>query len=79
MVRNITTYYYPYLISWYNEKDNQNYIIQLNGTEIIINNLLKDSKYFESEANAEYNGGFIYNSNNIDYLCACMCSLKIIF
>jgi len=72
MVRNITTYYYPYLISWYNEKDNQNYIIQLNGTEIIINNLLKDSKYFESEDNAEYNSGFIYNSNNIDYLCACM-------
>jgi len=72
MVKNIITYYYPYLISWYNEKDNQNYIIQLNGTKIIINNLLKDSKYFESEDNDDYNSGFIYNSNNIDYLCASM-------
>ena len=72
MVRNIITYYYPYLLSWYNEKDSQNYIIQLNGEKIIINNLLKDDKYFESEANSDYNNGFIYNSNNIDYLCTCM-------
>ena len=72
MVRNIITYFYPYLLSWYNEKDSQNYIIQLNGEKIIINNLLKDDKYFESEASADYNNGFIYNSNNIDYLCTCM-------
>ena len=75
MVRNIITYYYPYLLSWYNEKDSQNYIIQLNGEKIIINNLLKDNKYFESENNGDYseynNNGFIYNINNIDYLCAC--------
>ena len=71
MVRNIVTVYYPYLLSWYNEKDSQNYIIQLNGEKIIINNLLNDDKYFESEDKAEYNNGFIYNSNNLDYLCAC--------
>jgi len=71
MVRNIVTEYYPHLLSWYNEKDSQNYIIQLNGEKIIINNLLNDDKYFESEDKAEYNNGFIYNSNNLDYLCAC--------
>ena len=72
MPRNIITHYYPYLLSWYNEKDSQNYIIQLNGEKIIINNLLKDEKYFESEDTVDYNNGYIYNSNNIDYLCACM-------
>lgn len=72
MVRNIITYYYPYLLSWYNKKDSQNYIIQLNGEKIIIDNLLKDDKYFESEDNDEYYNGFIYNNNSIDYLCACM-------
>ena len=72
MARNIVTEYYPFLLSWYNEKDNQNYIIQLNGLKIIINNLLTEDKYFESEDQADYLNGFIYNSNNIDYLCACM-------
>lgn len=71
MIRNIITYYYPYLLSWYNEKDRQNYIIQLNGRKIIINNLIKDEKYFESEDKVDYSIGFIYNCNNIDYLYTC--------
>ena len=72
MIRNIITEYYPYLVSWYNEKDSQNYIIQLNGEKIIINNLLKDDIFFEStlESYTEYNNVYIYNNNNIDYLCS---------
>ena len=74
MIRNIITDYYPYLLSWYNKSDGQNYIIQLNADKLIINNLLWDDKFFESKTEnyIEYDNGFIYNFNNIDYLCACL-------
>ena len=46
--------------------DSQNYIIQLNGDKFIINNLLRDDKFYESKTEyyIEYDNGFMYNFNN---------------
>ena len=60
-----------YLLYWYNQKDNKNYFIQLANGKILINNLLKNELYAEL-VNYKYSfhsTGFIYNKNNIDYLC----------
>ncbi len=60
-----------YLLYQYNQKDNKNYFIQLAKGKILINNLLKNELYAEL-VNNEYSfdsTGFIYNKNNIDYLC----------
>ena len=58
------------LISWFNSKNNKYYIIQLGKVKIIINGLI-DDKYYELIKQNEYRffSGFIYNKNNIDYLC----------
>ena len=60
-----------YLISWYNKKNNKNYIIELGFTKIIITNLLEDELYFKYEdGNSPLNHkGFIYENDNKDYLC----------
>ena len=60
-----------YLLYWYNKKDNINYIIQLAFGKIIINDFLGDKLYTElvNNENSDYNSGFIYNKDNIDYLC----------
>lgn len=61
-----------YLLSWYNEQNNNVYIIECCDNKITINNLLKKENYcdFESEIEGEeFLSGFIYSKNNIDYLC----------
>ena len=60
-----------FLLSWYNKRNNQNYIIQLANKKIYINNLLEDELYCElinKPENSQYSG-FIYNNDNNDYLC----------
>ena len=61
-----------YLLSWYNNQNNKYYIIQLAFKKIIISDLLKDELFFELIDKYEYYhySGFIYNQNNIDYLCS---------
>ena len=68
-----------YLLSWYNKKNNNYYIIELGWDKIIAHNLdkiiRKDSKeeYFEliqsTEEEFSHLSGFIYNKDNNDYLC----------
>jgi len=60
-----------YLLYWYNKKDNKNYIIQLALGKIIINNFLENKLYAELSNKCCYinYSGFIYNKDNIDYLC----------
>ena len=61
-----------YLLSWYNQKNKKYYILQFAYKKILINNLLEDELYSElSDQNEYYHySGFIYNKNNIDYLCS---------
>ena len=61
-----------YLLSWYNNKNNKYYIIQFSFKKIIINNLLEDELYSELIQEPEDNhfSGFIFNKDNIDYLCS---------
>jgi len=68
---NINNIYY--LLSWYNKKNNKYYIIQLAYKKIIIiNNLLKDELYSEliHQPESGHLSGFIYNTDNNDYLCS---------
>ena len=60
-----------YLISWYNKKNNNYYIIQCAYKKIIIDNLVRDELYSELIDKYEYYhySGFIYNKDDIDYLC----------
>ena len=61
-----------YLLSWFNKKNNKYYIIQIASEKIVINNLLEDELYSElinQPENIHYSG-FIFNKNNIDYLCS---------
>ena len=64
---NISIYY---LLSWYNKRNNNYYIIQFSFKKIMINNLLEDELYSEfiHEPEVEHFSGFIYNKNYIDYL-----------
>ena len=61
-----------YLLSWYNKKNDKNYIIQFSCKKIIINNLLEDELYSELkyEVESNYLSGFIFNKDNNDYLCS---------
>ena len=63
------------LLSWYNKKNNNYYIIQLERHRISIVNLFKNEIYWESVSkidtfdNEEYfRSGYIYYNNNKDYL-----------
>ena len=59
-----------YLISWFNSNNNKYYVIQLGKVKIIINSLIDDEYYELIKQNQyRYFSGFIYNRNNIDYLC----------
>ena len=60
-----------YLLSWFNQKNNKYYIIQFAFKEIIITNLLEDELYgeFMQEPEDNHLSGFIYQKENIDYLC----------
>ena len=71
-IHNSNTYVIWYLLSWYNKKNNINYIIELSSRKIVINNLLEDELYAELVHLPEHNhySGFIYNENENDYLCS---------
>ena len=61
-----------YLLYWYNKNDNKNYIVQLAYGKILIHNFL-ENKLYAKLVNYKYSfhqSGFIYNKDNIDYLCA---------
>ena len=60
-----------YMLSWYNNYDENVYIIELCDTKISISNLLKKKNYcvFESEfEKEEYLTGFLFNKDDNDYL-----------
>ena len=61
-----------YLLSWYNKNNNKYYIIQFTFKAILINSVLDDELYCELIQEPEDNhlSGFIYNIDNIDYLCS---------
>jgi hypothetical protein len=61
-----------YLLSWYNKNNNKYYIIQFTFKAILINAVLDDELYCELIQEPEDNhlSGFIYNIDNIDYLCS---------
>ncbi len=61
-----------YLLSWYNKNNNKYYIIQFTFKAILINAVLDDELYCELIQEPEDNhlSGFIYNIDNVDYLCS---------
>ena len=61
-----------YLLSWYNKNNNKYYIIQFTFKAILINSVIDDELYCELIQEPEDNhlSGFIYNIDNIDYLCS---------
>ena len=68
-----------FLLSWYNKKNDNYYIIQFSKHGFGIHNELKEEVYFEQgqyfdneyEKEKEFNNGFIYMKDNDadDYLC----------
>lgn len=61
-----------YLFSWYNEQDDEKYIVECCDGKISINNLLKKENYctFKSEIEGEeFLTGYIFSKKNVDYLC----------
>ena len=68
--KSINNYTY-YLLYRFNKKNNENCIIECCESKILIHNLLKDEIYAElkTEKESRHFSGFIYNKNEIDYLC----------
>ena len=62
-----------YLLSWYNKKKNQYYIIQFGNESIVINNLLRDELYsiFIQKQEGLHYSGFIYKKDDNEYLLSC--------
>ena len=68
-----------FLLSWYNKKNDNYYIIHFSKHGFGIHNALKEEVYFEQgqyidnhyEKEIEFNNGFIYMKDNDadDYLC----------
>ena len=61
-----------YLLSWHNEDNYNDYIIECCDGKISINNLLKKENYCDlvsDREGEEFLSGFIFSKNNIDYLC----------
>lgn len=58
-----------YLISWYNKRNKNHYIIQLGNYVMWIDNLLNDEFYYKSFICNLYFSGFIYTEGKSDYLC----------
>ena len=71
-IENSNNYSVFYLLSWYNNKDNNYYIIQFSFEKLIVSNLLNGSLYneFNTGNQTDYRSGIIYNIKNIDYLFA---------
>ena len=70
-IKNSNNYYICYLLSWYNKKNNNYYLIEFAYKKIVINNILKNDLYCEliKEPEIFHNSGFIFNKRNNDYLC----------
>jgi len=70
-INNSNNSYISYLLSWYNKKNNKYYLIELAYKNIIINNILENELYCELKNDLEtyQNSGFIFNKDNIEYLC----------
>jgi len=62
-----------YLLSWFNKKKSQYYIIQFGKENIVINSLLKNELYSEfiQKPKGLYYSGFIYKKNDNEYLLSC--------
>jgi len=62
-----------YLLSWYNKKDSQYYIVQFGNESIVINSLLKNKLYSEFIQKPEglHYSGFIYRKADNEYLLSC--------
>ena len=71
-IHNSNTYKVWYLLYWYNKNDNKYYIIELVNKKIVINDLLENEVYCEliQEPEHHHYSGFIYNRDDIDYLCS---------
>lgn len=70
-INNTNNNYTYYLLYWFNKKNNEHYIIECCENKTSIHNLIKDEIYAELKATNEgrHFSGFIYNKNDIDYLC----------
>ena len=70
-INNTNNNYTYYLLYWFNKKNNEHYIIECCENKTSIHNLIKDEIYAELKATNEHRhfSGFIYNKNDIDYLC----------
>lgn len=75
VIQNTNKYNTYYLLYWYNEIDDNNYIIELSNEEVYIYNIIDDNIYFTFNlANFYYsniNCGFIYKKNKTNYLIVC--------
>ena len=62
-----------YLLSWYNKRSNQYYIIQFGNESIVINSLSNNELYSEFIQKPEdfHYSGFIYKKNKHEYLLSC--------
>ena len=71
-IHNSNNYKVWYLLYWYNKNENKYYIIEFANKKIIINDLLENEVYCELIQEPEHNhySGFIYNRDDIDYLCS---------
>ena len=61
------------MLSWYNKKDSQYYIVQFGNESIVINSLLKNKLYSEFIQKPEglHYSGFIYRKADNEYLLSC--------
>ena len=61
-----------YVLSWYNKKNDKYYLIQFLERKIQINDLLEGDLYseFKTDLSIQYTYGYIYNKDDIDYLCS---------
>ena len=60
-----------YLISWFNNKDNNNYLIQLGYGKNLINNINTNEVYaeFDTENESYHYCGVLFKNNDKEYLC----------
>ena len=72
-IMNSQNYRVWYILSWFNKKDNINYIIQFGNGKIILNDFYDNNFGLElkiKNMDEDYFSGFIYTKNDIDYLCS---------
>ena len=70
-INNTNNNHTYYLLYWLNKKTNDHYIIECCEGKILIHNLLKEETYSELKCpnGGRHFSGFIYNKDDIDYLC----------